>query len=130
MKVRALTQTVGKSDGGGSFVATTLAIPFGGRIEIDHNDIVVSTFSFQTRITLENYVAFRFYSWWSVLNYRVIIRHQGAYRAVDFRGRHQFREPVFFEDLGFRVERVEKFWRRSSDEQDELDYDLDFSTSS
>ena len=129
MKVRAMTQTVGKSDSGGSFVATTLVIPFGGSVELDHSDIIIRTFGYQTRITLQNYVAFRFYSWWSVLNYRVVVRHNGAYRAVDFRGRHQFKDPIFFEDLGYRVERVEKFWRRSSDEQDERDYDLDFSTS-
>lgn len=124
-----MTQTVGKSDGGGSFVATTLVIPFGGSFELDNSDIIIRTFGYQTRITLQNYVAFRFYSWWSVLSYRVIVRHNGAYRAVDFRGRYPFKDPIFFEDLGYRVERVEKFWRRSSDQQDERDYDLDFSTS-
>ena len=125
-----MTQTVGKSDGGGSFVAATLVIPLGGSVELDHNDIIIRTFSCQTRITLQNYVAFRFYRWWSVLNYRVVVRHNGAYRAVDFRGRHQFKDPIFFEDMGYRVERIDKFWRRSSDEQDERDYNLDFSPSS
>ena len=123
-----MTQTVGKSDGGGSFVATNL-IPFGGGIEFENNDFIVYTFSCKTRITLQTYVVFRFYRWWTVLNYRVIVRYKGAYRAVDFRGRHQFRNPTFFEDLGYSVERVDKFWRRSSDELDERDYDLSFWTS-
>ncbi|MEI7912759.1 MAG: hypothetical protein WCK77_24290, partial [Verrucomicrobiota bacterium] len=129
MKLRSLTQTVGKSEGGGSFIATTLVIPFGGSVELDHSDIIIRTFCYHTRITLQNYVAFRFYRWWSVLNYRAIIRHNGAYRAVGFRGRHQFKDPIFFENLGYRIERVERFWRRSSDEQDKIDYDLDFSAS-
>jgi len=104
MKVRTMTQTTGKSDGGGSFVAATFVIPIGGSVEIENNDIIVRTFRCKTRITMQNYVVFRFYRWWAALNYRVIVRHEGAYRAVDFRGRNQFRNPIFFEDMGYRVE--------------------------
>ncbi len=127
MKTRAMTQTVGGAKNR-SFILAAVIPPIGGSVEIDEKEIVVRTFKAETRITNSNYVAFRFYRWWVLLNYRVIIEHEGAYRAVEFRDRGRFSYPSFFIELGYDVAVIDQFWRRSFDAQDEANYGLAFST--
>lgn len=122
-----MTQTVSGSRNSGSFILAAVIPPIGGSVEIDGSEIIVRTFICETRITTENYVAFRFYMCWALLNYRIIIEYEGAYRAVDFRGRGSFKNPEFFDSLGYKVARVDRFWRGSLDAQDGEIYGLDFS---
>ena len=127
MKIRAMTQTVSGAKGSVSIYAAVIP-PIGGSVEIGSSDITVRTLWAETLITTDNYVAFRFYRWWALLNYRIIIEYEGAYRAVEFRGRGKFKDPAFFTNLGYKVVIIDQFWRKSSDAEDEANYGLTFST--
>lgn len=129
MKIRAMTQTVSGTKNS-CFIVCAALPPIGGSVEIDDSTIIVRTFGCETKITLDNYQVFRFYRWWSLLNYRIIIEYEGGYRAVDFRGRGEFKHPQFFTRLGYDITIIDQFWRGSYDSKDGDDYGLEFSTTS
>ena len=126
MRKRTSTQTVGKKHGG-YFVVNAVIPPVGGSIELDGSTITVRTFKFQTNFTPETCEVLRFYKYRLILKYRAIVKHNGEYRAVDFRGVEGLRNPEDYEKLGFQVTRIMKFFRRSFDVEDGEKYDLDFS---